>query len=88
MTNLLKRARDYDLDVYLGKLLEEGEAPDSYWRKRAGDEAARLSEALGEWPQALEVYRDMTRLKLKPADQLEKKITNVEKHLRAEPKNN
>lgn len=88
MTNLLRQARDIDLDVYLGKALAEGEVPDSYWRKRAGDEAARLSKALNEWPQALEVYRDMARLKLKPADQLEKEIANVERHLRAAPKNN
>ncbi|MGC3959045.1 MAG: tetratricopeptide repeat protein [Verrucomicrobiota bacterium] len=88
MTNLLMQARNYDLDVYLGKLLADGEVPDSYWRKQAGEEAARLSEKLGEWPQALEVYRDMARLKLRPVDQLEKKIANVKKHLPAGLKNN
>jgi TolA-binding protein len=88
MTNLLKQARDYDWDVYRGIHLAEGEWPDAYWRKRAGDEAARLSEFLGEWPQALELYRDMARSKLKPADQLEKKIDYVKKQLRSELKNN
>lgn len=83
MTNLLQQARDYDLDVYWGKLLANGEFSDPYWRKRAGDEAARLSEALGDWPQTLEIYRDMVREKLKPAEQLEKK----QKQLRAEAKN-
>ncbi len=87
-TNLLRRARDFDLDVYQGKHLADKEWPDLYWKKRAGDEAARLSEALGEWPQALEVYRDMARSKLKPAEQLEKKIANAEKRSRDEPKNN
>jgi len=87
-TNLLKQARDHDLDVYFGKQLPEGELADSYWRKRAGEEAARLTEALGEWPQAIELYRDMARWKMKPAELLEKKITNAENRIRLEAKNN
>jgi len=74
---LLKQARDQVLDVYSGK----EEPAEGFWRKKSGMEAARLSEVLNEWPQALELYRDMLRQKLFPPDLLERKITNVEKQL-------
>lgn len=76
-TNLLRQARNYDLDVYWDKQLAAGETADPYWKKRAGMEAARLSESLGDWPVALGLYRDMARLNLWPSDQLEKKIANL-----------
>lgn len=88
MTNLLKQARDYAFDVYRGKQLNEGELPDPYWRVRAGLDAARLTEALREWPQAVELYRDMIRLNLLPAKQLEGKRDAAEASLRAAAKNN
>lgn len=87
-TNLLKQARDYDLDVFQGKHLAAGEVADAYWRVRAGLDAARFSELLHEWPQAIELYREMLRLNLWPAKQLENKIASAEASLRAAPKNN
>lgn len=88
-TNLLRQARDYDLDIYWDRHLAEGEVPDAYWKRRAGMDAARLSEALGEWNQALGLYRDMGRLNIWPAEQLKKKIDDAaEKQLAAEAKIN
>ena len=76
---LLKEARELDLDVYFGKNLKDGETADVHWRRKAGSDAARLSELLGEWEQAIEVYRDMQRSGLLSADALDKKIANIEK---------
>ena len=76
---LLKEARELDLDVYFGKDLVDGEAADVHWRRKAGSDAARLSELLGEWDQAIEVYRDMQRSGLLSADALDKKIASAEK---------
>ena len=79
---MLREARELDADVYFGKLgahLNAGETPDAFWRKKAGTEAARLSELLGEWDQAIRFYRDMQREGLLSADVLEKKIAAVEK---------
>jgi TolA-binding protein len=61
---MLREARELDADVYFGKLgehLNAGETPDAFWRKKAGSEAARLSELLGEWDQAIRFYSDMQR---------------------------
>ena len=79
---MLREARELDADVYFGKLgqhLNAGEAPDAFWRKKAGSEAARLSELLGEWDQAIRFYRDLQREGLLSADVLEKKIATAEK---------
>lgn len=81
--NLLRAARDESLDVYLGKILTETETPDAFWRKKAGLEAARLSEALKDWPQALELYRDMQRQNLLPGEDFQKRIETIEKLQRA-----
>jgi TolA-binding protein len=78
--DLLKRARDYYLDGYFGKLWPDA-APETFWKRRAGREAARLSEVLGEWAQALEIYRDLLREKLYLAEALEKQIALAEKQL-------
>jgi len=82
--DLLAKAREEDLDVYLGSILREGEVPDSFWRKKSGLEAARLSELLQDWPQALEMYRDMLRQNLLPREELQQKIENVERSQRAQ----
>ena len=74
---LLKEARELNLDVYQGKDMETN----FFWRKKAGSEAARFSEMLGDWPQAIELYRDMRRLGLLSAGVLDAKITNAEKQL-------
>ena len=79
---MLREARELGADVYFGKLgkhLNAGEVPDAFWRKKAGGEAARLSELLGEWDQAIQFYRDMQREGLLSTDALEKKIATAEK---------
>lgn len=79
---MLREARELDADVYFGKLgehLNAGESPDAFWRKKAGSEAARLSEFLGEWDQAIRFYRDMQGEGLVTGDVLEKKIAAAEK---------
>jgi TolA-binding protein len=76
---LLRAARDLNLDVYFGKHLTDGETVDAFWRKKAASDAARLSESLGEWEQAIRLYRDMVREGLMTADALEKKIATAER---------
>ncbi len=71
---LLAEARNHLLDVYLGKL---GDVEDVFWKKKAGQEAAWLSEVLREWPQAVEIYRDMLQQNLLPRSYLEGKIGNA-----------
>lgn len=83
---LLKQARELYRDVYLGKHLGETDVPNLGWKKKAGAEAARLSEALNEWSQAVELYRDLHRQKLLSADELEKKVAGVERRRRANEK--
>lgn len=76
---LVRMARDLNLDVYLGKHLQAGDQTDVFWRRKAAGEAARLSEALGELEQAIKLYRDMVREGLMTADALDKKIASAEK---------
>lgn len=86
MPVLLKQARELYRDVYSGKYLAADEVSEGFWKKKAGLEAARLSEALNEWPQAVELYRDLNRQKLLSAGELETKITGVERRKRASEK--
>ena len=74
---LLREARELSLDVYQGKDVETN----SFWRKKAGIEAARFSELLGDWRQAIELYRDMRRLGMLSVSVLEVKVANAEKQL-------
>jgi len=83
---LLKQARELYLDVYSGKVLGADEMLEAFWKKKAGLEAARLSELLNEWPQAVELYRDLNRKKLLSAGELETKIAGVERRKRASEK--
>jgi outer membrane protein assembly factor BamD (BamD/ComL family) len=83
-TNLLKQARDHALDLYSP---HENEAPNSFTRRKAGLEAARLSEELNEWRPALQLYRDLQRDNLLSADAAEKKISRAEHQLRSGEKN-
>lgn len=80
-SELLKLARDFYLDGYLGKRWPEA-ASDPYWKKQSGWEAARISEGLGDWAQAAELYRDLARQRLFAEDLLEKRIAAVEKQVR------
>jgi TolA-binding protein len=86
--NLLKQARDHVLDVYSPvKLRRDDEMPNLFSRRKAGLEAARLSEVLNEWQPAIQLYRDLQREKLLSAEAAEKKISNAERQLQPVEKN-
>jgi hypothetical protein len=56
------------------KNLREGESPDWFWVKKAGLEAARLAERLGDWPVAVNLYRRLQELLPPLRESLERKI--------------
>ncbi len=76
---LLRQARDCFLDVFYGTNLRDGEAPELFWVKEAGLNAARLAESkpLQDWEQAENVYKRLTDLlpQMRPA--LERKIADA-----------
>ncbi len=84
LTALLKLALENYLDVAYEKNLREGETPDLFWVKKAGLEAARVAESLGEWPQAVNLYRRLEGLLPPLKDMLEKKIAKAQEHLEQE----
>lgn len=71
---LLRAALSHCLDVLYLKNLREGESPDWFWVKKAGLEAARLAERLGDWPVAVSLYRRLQELLPPLRDSLERKI--------------
>jgi TolA-binding protein len=79
-TALLQLALQNYLDVLYGKNLRDGEPADPFWVKRAGLQAANVTETLGEWPQAVNVYRRLEELMPPLRDSLEKKIANAQEH--------
>ena len=89
-TSELRRARDCALDVVLRKpsVLRNGDKPDVFWTQKAGLEAGRLSEALQEWTQALNIYGML--LEMPPLNtttfrsRLEKNIARVREQMARE----
>jgi TolA-binding protein len=73
-TNSLQRVLNNYLDVLYGKNLRDGETSDAFWTKKAGLQAAALAETLGEWPQAVNIYRRLEELLPQLKDSLGKKI--------------
>jgi TolA-binding protein len=61
-TALLKLAQERYLNVALATNLREQEQPDAFWVKKASLEAARVAESLGDWPQAVNLYSNLSRL--------------------------
>lgn len=80
-TALLKAARDNYLDVLDGNILHGGEKADPFWTRKAGLEAARICETLGEWEQAINLYRRLEELLPQWRASLERKITAAQKNL-------
>ncbi len=80
-TMLLQRALQNYLDVLYGNNLREGETADPFWVKKAGLEAASVAEKLGEWPQAVNVYRRLEELLPQLRGLLEQKIANAQAHV-------
>lgn len=75
---LLKLALKHYLDVFY---LRDSEQPDLFWEKKAGLEAARVSEAMQEWTQAVNLYRSLGKLLLPLKESLERKIQKAQEHL-------
>ncbi|MDW8308151.1 MAG: tetratricopeptide repeat protein [Verrucomicrobiales bacterium] len=71
---LLRAALNHCLDVLYLKNLREGESPDWFWVKKAGLEAGRLAERLGEWSVAVNLYRRLQELMPPLRESLERKI--------------
>jgi TolA-binding protein len=76
----LKLALDHYLNVALGTNLREGEHADPFWASKAGLEAARVAETLGEWPQAIKLYQELENRLPVLRDSLEKKIARAKLH--------
>jgi len=83
-TMLLQKALQNYLDVLYGNNLRDGESADSFWVKKAGLQAASVAETLGEWPQAVNIYRRLEELLPPLRDSLEKKIANAQAHIAPE----
>ncbi len=59
---LLQMAVDHFLDIaYYEKNLRDNEQPDPAWIERAGLEAGKLLESLGEWNLAVNLYQKLAR---------------------------
>ena len=80
-TLLLQRALENYLDVLYGNNLHDDEPADSFWVKKAGLQAAGVAETLGEWTQAVNVYRRLEELLPPLHDLIEKKIGNAQGHI-------
>jgi TolA-binding protein len=80
-TNLWQQALQNYLDVLYGKNLRDGEPAEPFWVKKAGLQAAGVAEMLGEWPQAVNIYRRLEELLPPLHDLLEKKIANAQEHV-------
>jgi TolA-binding protein len=81
---LLRQAMDRYLDVLYGQHLRAGEQPDLFWTRRAGLEAARLAEALQEWPRALRLYERLRDLFPPLQPTLDKRMDRIRERLAAE----
>lgn len=80
-TALLKLAIDRYLNVALGANLHEAEQADPFWVKKSALEAARLAEASGDWPQAINLYQRLENLLPSLKDSLEKKIQRAREQM-------
>jgi TolA-binding protein len=81
---LLKQAQEHYLNVALASNLRGDEPADPFWMKKAGLEAARVTETLGDWQQALNLYCRLEELLPPLKGQLEKKIARAQEHLNPE----
>ena len=81
--SLLRAALDRYVDVLYGRPLRPGESPDPFWTRRAGLEAARVAELLGEWRQALRIYERLRDLLPPLQPGLEKRMERVRERLAA-----
>ena len=74
----LQKALQTYLDVLYGSNLRDDESADPFWVKKAGLQAASVAETLGEWPQAVKIYRRLEELLPPLRESLEKKIASAQ----------
>jgi TolA-binding protein len=80
---LLAAARDHYLDVLYGKTLREGDTADPFWTRKAGYDAARITESLAQWSQAVSIYQQMQKAFPALAPRLERNIRRAQDQLKA-----
>lgn len=80
-TRLLRQALNHYLDVFYETHLREGELPDLFWLKRAGLDAARVAESLGDWTPALRIYQSLQTHLPPLRTALDKKIEKARERL-------
>jgi hypothetical protein len=68
-------------DVLFKNNLRDNEQPDSFWRKKAGLQAAGLAETVANYEVATNVYLHLEELFPQSKDSLEKKIAAAQSHL-------
>jgi tetratricopeptide (TPR) repeat protein len=83
---LLELALDNYVDVLHEENLRDGETADLFWVKKAGLQAAELTETLGRWETAVDIYGRLEILMPQLSGSLDKKIAAANAHL--PPKNN
>ncbi len=71
-------------DVLYEKNLRDGEQADSFWRKKAGLQAASLAESLADFQVATNVYLRLEGLFPQARDSFQKKINEIQAHLSAQ----
>ena len=81
---MLKSARDHYLNVVFEENLRPGEMRDDFWVKEAGLKAGRVTEAVGEWPQAVKLYERMQVLLPSLRATWQSKRDAAQKHLSPE----
>jgi TolA-binding protein len=78
---LLNQALNYYLDVFYDDELQQKGNSGLFWRKKSGEEAARLAETLKQWSQAISLYQHLEDLLPPLRDFYEAKKHKVEKNL-------
>jgi TolA-binding protein len=84
-TALLKQALENYLGVFIYEdNLRDGEEPDLFWVREAGNRAGRVAETLQQWEQAITIYQKLEAWLPQLQFTLEKKILNAQKNLARE----
>ncbi|HPC61198.1 MAG TPA: tetratricopeptide repeat protein [Verrucomicrobiota bacterium] len=81
---LRKQALDHYLDVFYRKVVREGEAPDEFWTRKAGLDAAALAETLQEWESAIQLYQQLMEMVPALRPRLEKNVLRAREQLARE----
>jgi TolA-binding protein len=80
---MLKLAMNHCLDVFFGSngVWRENETADPFWVRKAGIEAARLAEALEQWPQAIKIYQRIQELMPVLRSRMDRSIARAQENM-------